>query len=191
MSSRPSESYRSWLIGELVLVLVLGIGTVLFVTSGRLDGYAVANARISFDTAVAVVASIVAILTGTRFLVGGRGMDLLLTGGFLATGVGTFAFAVAPVLSGGELRAVESWAAIGASLFGAALIALAPYVRRKTSRRRRALGAMIVLVALALLAIGLDVRFIGVDLGSTGLDGNRSPAIVGAYALLTVLSLTA
>jgi signal transduction histidine kinase len=191
MSSRPSESYRSWLIGELVLVLVLGVGTVLFVTSGRLDGYAVANARISFDTAVAVVASIVAILTGTRFLVGGRGMDLLLTGGFLATGVGTFAFAVAPVLSGGELRAVESWAAIGASLFGAALIAFAPFVNRKTSRRRRALGAMIVLVALALLAIGLDVRFIGVDLGSTGLDGNRSPAIVGAYALLTVLSLTA
>ena len=51
MSSRPSESYRSWLIGELVLVLLLGIGTILFVTSGRLDGYAVTNARISLDTA--------------------------------------------------------------------------------------------------------------------------------------------
>ena len=40
-------------------------------------------------------------------------MDLLLAAGFFATGVGTFAFAVAPVLSGNEagLGSVETWAA--------------------------------------------------------------------------------
>jgi signal transduction histidine kinase len=191
MSNRPSDSYRSWLVGELVLVLVLGIGTVLFAATGRLDGYALGNARIVLDTAVAVVASIVAILAATRFLVDGRGMDLLLAGGFLATGVGTFAFAVAPVLAGGTLGTTESWAAIGAALFGAALIASAPFVDRRTARRRRALAATVVLVGMALFGIWLDVRFIGLDLGSAGLDGGRSPSVVGAYGLLSVLALTA
>ena len=88
--------YRSWLVGELVLIGVLSLGTIAFAATGRLDGYAFANARIALDMAVAVVASFVAILAATRFLVDGRGMDLLLAGGFLATGVGTFSFAVAP-----------------------------------------------------------------------------------------------
>ena len=101
MQTRPSERYRSWLVGELVLVVrALPRHRALFYT-GRLDGYALPNARIALDTAVAVVASIVAILAATRFLVEGRAMDLLLAGGFLATGIGTFAFAVAPVLPGG------------------------------------------------------------------------------------------
>ena len=86
MKARPSERYRPWLIGELVLVCVLALGTVLLAATGRLDGYDLPNARIALDTAVAVVASIVAILTAIRFLVEGRGMDLLLAGGFLAIG---------------------------------------------------------------------------------------------------------
>ena len=56
---------------------------MLLALTGRLDGYDLPNARIALDTAVAVVASIVAILTAIRFLVEGRGMDLLLAGGFL------------------------------------------------------------------------------------------------------------
>ena len=81
METRSGERYRSWLIGELVLASLLGLGTLLLLVTGRLDGYALPNARISLDTAVAVVASIVAILTAIRFLVEGRGMDLLLAGG--------------------------------------------------------------------------------------------------------------
>ena len=104
MAARASDRYRSWLVGELVLIGVLSLGTIAFAATGRLDGYAFANARIALDTAVAVVASFVAILAATRFLVDGPGMDLLLAGGFLATGVGTFAFAVAPVLPGGAAR---------------------------------------------------------------------------------------
>jgi signal transduction histidine kinase len=191
VSARPADSYRSWLTGELVLVSVLAVGTTLFAVSGRHDGYPFANARIALDTAVSVVASIVAILTATRFLVGGRGMDLLLTGGFLATGVGTFAFAVAPVLAGGRLGTTESWAAIGAALFGAVLIALAPFVDRRIVRRRRALAATVVLVGMALFGIWLDVQFIGFDLGAAGLDGRRSPSVVGAYGLLATLALVA
>ena len=73
-------------------------------STGRLDGYALPNARIALDTSVAITASIVAILAAMRFLVEGRGMDLLLAAGFFATGLGTFAFAVAPVLSGRRAR---------------------------------------------------------------------------------------
>jgi signal transduction histidine kinase len=191
VKTRPSERYRSWLIGELVLASLLGLGTVLLAVTGRLDGYALPNARIALDTAVAVVASIVAILAAIRFLVEGRGMDLLLAGGFLAIGVGTFAFAVAPVLSGDELGPIEGWAAIGASLFGGALIAVAPFVTRRATGRRRALAVTAALVVVSLFGIWLDARFLRLDLGVAGPDGTRSSAVVVAYGLLTVLSLVA
>lgn len=189
MKTRPSERYGSWLIGELVLAGLLGLGTVLLVVTGRLDGYALPNARISLDTAVAVVASIVAILAAIRFLVEGRGMDLLLAAGFLAIGAGAFAFAVAPVLSGSELGSIEGWAAIGAGLFGTALIAVAPFVTLRVARKRRALVATTVLVVVALGGIWLDARLLQLDLSDS--DGTRSPSVVAAYGLLTALSLVA
>jgi len=193
VKSRPSERYRSWLIGELLLVCVLAVGTVALFATGRLDGYALPNARIALDTAVGVTATMVAVLAATRFLVEGRAMDLLLTGGFLAIGVGTFAFAVAPVLSPAALGLGpgETWAAIGASLFGAALIAFAPFVSRRTGSRRRALAVLVVLVALSLVAIWLDVRYLGLDHDAAASVGIRSPAVIGAYGLLAVLSLIA
>jgi signal transduction histidine kinase len=191
VKNRPSERYRSWLIGELVLASLLGLGTVLLAVSGRLDGYELPQARIALDTSVAIVASIVAILAAIRFLVEGRGMDLLLAGGFIAIGVGTFAFAVAPVLSGDELGPIEGWAAIGASLLGAALIAVAPFVIRRAGGRRRALTATAALVAVSLIGIWLDARFLRLDFGVDGPDSSRSATVVVAYALLTVLSLVA
>jgi signal transduction histidine kinase len=193
VTTRPSERYRSWLIGELVLVCVLGIGTILLFLTGRLDGYALPNARIALDTSVAVTASMVAVLAATRFLVEGRAMDLLLAAGFFATGLGTFAFAVAPVLSGDEsgLGSVETWAAVGASLFGAALIAAAPFVSRRSGRRKRALSVTVVLVLISLAGIWSDAHFLGLDMDAPGRAGIRSPSIVGAYGLLALLSLIA
>src|SRR4029078_11105172 len=110
---RQSEWYRWCFFGELLLICVLAIGTILLVLTGRLDGYALPNARIALDTSVAITASMVAVLTATRFLVGGRAMDLLLAAGFFATGIGTFAVAVAPILSGNEvgLGSSETWGA--------------------------------------------------------------------------------
>ena len=99
MQSHPSDRYRSWLAGELLLVCLLALGTVLLFITGRLDGYELPNARIALDTAVAIVASIVALLAAIRFLVEGRGMDLLLAAGFLSIGLGTAVFAVVPVVA--------------------------------------------------------------------------------------------
>ena len=100
MERTRGESYRSWLLGELVLVVVLGLATAALALTDRLDGYALPEARLVVDTAVAVVASIVAILAAIRFLVGGRVMDVLLSAGFLAAGVGTLAFRIAPLIGG-------------------------------------------------------------------------------------------
>jgi len=160
---------------------------------GRLDGYALPHTRIALDTAVAVTASMVAVLAAIRFLVEGRGMDLLLAAGFLATGVGTLVFAVAPTLSTheGGLGSVDMWAALGASLFGAALIAFAPFVSRKSVSRNRALAVTVVLVLVSLVGIWSDAHFLGLDVDASGTEGIRSPVIVGAYGLLALLSLIA
>jgi len=97
------------------------------------------------------------------------------------------------VLSGDEsgLGSVETWAAVGASLFGAALIATAPFVSRRTGRRKRALSVTVVLVLVSLAGIWSDVHFLGLDIDTSGPDGIRSPSIVGAYGLLALLSLVA
>ena len=173
-----------------MLVSLLALGTLLLALTGRLDGYELPNARIALDTAVALVASIVALLAAIRFLVEGRGMDLLLAGGFLSVGIGTFLFAVAPALAANELRPVEAWAAIGAALVGSALLAMAPFVSRRVVKRRRALTATLVSSGSRCSASGsIRACCASVRLGHD--PGSRSAAVIMAYALLTVLTLVA
>ena len=57
--TRP-QSYRSWLLGEIVLVALLSSATALFALSSSLQSsYPLPEARLVLDTAVAVVAAIV------------------------------------------------------------------------------------------------------------------------------------
>ena len=170
---------------------LLGLGTVLLIVTNRLDGYELPNARIALDTAVAIVASIVALLAAIRFLVEGRGMDLLLTGGFLAIGLGTLVFAVVPMALLDGLAPVEAWAAIGAALIGAALLALAPFVARRVTRRRRALAVTLAVVVLALIGVWVDSRVLRLEFDTGAAGQTRSVSVLVAYALLTVLSLVA
>ena len=93
--------------------MLLGLGTVLLEVTDRLGGYALPHARISLDTAIAVIAAIVAVLTAVRFLVEGRGMDALLAAGFFAFGLGTLIFAVGAAFTGETRSATNGWAGIG------------------------------------------------------------------------------
>ena len=69
------------------------------------SSYALPEARLAFDTAVAVVATIVAVLASIRFVVEGRLLDLLLAAGFWSIALGTAAFGLVPLLGGGTLDA--------------------------------------------------------------------------------------
>ena len=94
--TRP-QSYRSWLLGEIVLVALLSSATALFALSSSLQSaYELPEARLVLDTAVAVVAAIVSVLAAVRFLVDGRTLDLLLAAGFWTIALGTVVFGLAP-----------------------------------------------------------------------------------------------
>jgi signal transduction histidine kinase len=187
--ARP-EAYRSWLVGELVLVSLLGVATAYFALTSSLSGYALPQARLALDTTVAVCATIVAILASVRFLVEGRALDVLLASGFLAAGVGTLAFSVGPVLGGGGLTPVESWAGIGAQLLAGSLVAAAPFVHRRVGSRPHVLAAAGVTTVMALAgtaAIALAVQPTHEILPG----GVRNFPLTLAYAALALLGMVA
>ena len=135
MDHARSQTYRSWLLGEILLVCLLASGTALFAASDSLkSAYELHDARLAFDTAVAVVATFVCVLTSVRFLVEGRTLDLLLAAGFWSIALGTVAFGLVPVLGGGSLAPAAAWQLVGARLLGAGLIAIAPVRRRPDGR---------------------------------------------------------
>ena len=185
-----AETYRSWLVGELVLVGLLGAGTAYFGLTSSLHGYALPEARLALDTTVAVCATIVAILAAVRFLVEGRALDVLLAASFVATGLGTLAFGVAPVLGGGSLGARDTWMVLAAQLVAALLIAVAPFVNRRVGSRSEVLAAAGVATAGALVGCWLVVRA-GDPTRLTSLDGNRTFPLTAAFAVLALLGVVA
>ena len=192
MDTVRAQSYRSWLLGEILLVGLLASGTALFAASDSLQSvYELHDARLAFDTAVAVVAAIVCVLASVRFLVDGRALDLLLAAGFLSIAGGTVAFSLVPVLGGGSLTSQSAWAFVGARLLGAGLIAIAPYVDGRMSARRPSLLAVGLGVATVLATAAVSLS------GSSWSASSLDVAVVeGSYvqlaaALLTILWLVA
>lgn len=184
MDHRRSQTYRSWLLGEVLLVCLLASGTALFAASDSLkSAYELHDARLAFDTAVAVVATFVCVLTSVRFLVEGRTLDLLLAAGFWSIALGTVAFGLVPVLGGGALAPAAAWQLVGARLLGAGLIAIAPYVDGRMAARRRSLvsvgvGVAVLLVVAATAMNTPEGRLLGPDL------------VEGTYVRVAALLLT-
>ena len=195
MKRSVQETFESWVAGELLLVALLGAATALFVTNPSLTpAYELPEGRLVLDTAVVLAATIVAILAGVRFSVEGRLLDLLLAAGFTVAGMGTLAFSVAPVVGGDPHGPAESSAALGARVFAAALIALAPIVPvRRIAARGRALFVGISILLLALIAMWLSLRSIGTSLPvlDPGVTGNRPFELTLTLACLALLALLA
>ena len=194
MDYARSQSYRSWLVGELMLVALLASATALFAVRDTFtSAYALPDARLAFDTAIAVVAAIVAVLASVRFVVEGRVLDLLLAAGFLSIALGTAAFGLVPVLGGGSLGPEAAWSLIGSRLLGAALIAVAPYTDRRLGDRREALLCVGAGVGVALGAAALVLGSLpsGSDSGPRGHEVVDGAAVVVAGALLAGLWLVA
>jgi signal transduction histidine kinase len=179
-----SQVYRSWLLGELLVVALLASATALFASSESLQSaYALPEARLAFDSTVAVVAVIVAVLSTVRFLVDGRRLDLLLAGGFWSISLGTVAFGLVPVLGGGSLPPASAWSLVAARVLGAALIALAPFTHERLQSRRRSLVLMGVGVVWALAGCALFLREL-----EAGRNGSLQP-VEGSSVVLAALVL--
>jgi signal transduction histidine kinase len=188
------DTFETWLVGELLLVTLLGSATALFLTNPILrNTYELPEGRLVLDTAVVLAATIVAILAGVRFSVEGRVLDLLLAAGFCIAGVGTLAFSVAPVLGGSNQGAPEAWAAIGSRILAATLIALAPLVPApRIIARKRALLTGIAMLLVALFAIWLPLRGFGARLSLLdSSDGRRAFELTVATSFLALLALVA
>jgi signal transduction histidine kinase len=189
------DTFEAWIVGELLLVALLGSATALFLTNPSLRStYELPEGRLVLDTAVVLAATIVAILAAVRFSVEGRALDLLLAAGFCVAGVGTLAFGVVPVLGGEPQDAAEAWAALGARALAAMLIVLAPVVPgRRIASRGRALLAGIAVVLVALLAIWLPLHGLGdtFDLVDPYGAGDRPFELTMTLALLALLALLA
>ena len=194
MQRNVKDTFESWLVGELLLVALLGSATALFLTNPILrNTYELPEGRLVLDTAVVLAATIVAILAGVRFSVEGRALDLLLAAGFFVAGVGTLAFSVAPVLGGSNQGAPEAWAAIGSRVLAATLIALAPLVPApRIVARRQVLFAGIALLVAALVAIWLPLHGFGARLSLLdGAGGSRTFELTVATSFLALLALVA
>ena len=195
MQKTAKDTFESWLVGELLLVALLGSATALFLTNPALrNTYELPEGRLVLDTTVVLAATIVAILAGVRFSVEGRVLDLLLAAGFFVAGAGTLAFSVVPVLGGSNQDAPEAWAAIAARVLAATLIALAPLVPapRIVARTRVLLVGIVVLVG-ALLAVWLPLRGFGARLSLLDASGHgaRAVELTVATSFLALLALFA
>jgi signal transduction histidine kinase len=186
------ETFESWLVGELLLVALLGSATALFLTNPTLRStYDLPEGRLVLDTAVVLAATIVAILAAVRFSVEGRRLDLLLAAGFLLAGVGTHAFSVAPVLGGSPQGPAEAWASLGSRVLASTLVALAPLVPGgRIAARGRILLIGITGVLLGLLALWLPLRASRTLLDPAA-NGDRPFELTVTLSILALLALLA
>ena len=191
MHAAHVRTYRSWLVSELLIVCVLALSTVVLAVTDRLGGYALSEARLVLDTAVAIVASMVAVLVAIRFRVEGRALDLLLTTGFAVIALGTFVYGVLPRLDDGELTNREVWAGLGAELVATALIAAASFTSARLSDRRRMLTVAVSGAVLATAGVGVVVALVEADGPLITEEGSRAAGALVVFAALAVLALVA
>jgi signal transduction histidine kinase len=193
MAMRPdSDTFRSWLVGELLLLGLLGATLALFVHYPSLrTSWTLPEARLAIDTAVAIAALLVAVLAGVRFSVDGRRLDLLLCTGFAIVATSTLVFAIAPVLGGQPVHRVEGWSRLAGRLMAWSLIACAPWARGRVNLRRRALVNTLMTFGAVLFAIWLLFRWLGPALPPLGWSKWDGPplSITSVIAIQAMLSL--
>lgn len=186
------QGYRSWLVGEVMLVGLLASATALFAVSDWLEpAYVAPEARLAMDTAVGLVALIVSVLAAVRFLVEGRLLDLLLAAGFWSIAAGTLALALTSIAGAGHLPPEIAWAALGSRALGAALIGLAPFAATRVAARRRLLLATggVVTLLLALLWVGVAALSAS-EAGGAALPLEGAPVVLAATLLACLWLVT-
>ena len=140
MQPRDADAYQAWLVGELLLVGLLGAAMALFLTNPCApDAYELPEGRLVLDTAVVLAATIVADPRRRPLL--GRGpaaRPAARAPGFCVAGVGTLAFSVVPVSAASRRAPAEAWAALGARVLAARPDRARPVRRRAPNGRAAA-----------------------------------------------------
>jgi len=188
------NAFEAWLWGEVLLLGLLGASLALFVAYPTLrTSYSLPALHLVLQTLFTLAAAIVALLTGVRFSVDGRRLDLLLSGGFFAAAASTLLFAIAPVLGGQALERGEAWAGVAGHLIAFGLIAAAPFTSGRVRSRERALGNMIAGLALALVAVWFTCRSLGTTLPELVPEGHDQPPflLTGAFGAQALENLVA
>jgi signal transduction histidine kinase len=184
------DDFQAWLGGEILLISLLGASLALFVARRDLQTEVnLPELRLVLQTTAAFAAGIIALLTGVRYSVEGRRLDLLLCTGFLVTSVSTTAFSIIPALNGHPIHRPESWAAIVGRLFSWVLIAAAPFVGGRSGPR--ALANTAVAACVVLLLSWLALRSSGSELPVLDPDAETPGLLTGSLAALALLNLLA
>jgi signal transduction histidine kinase len=184
------DDFQAWLGGEILLISLLGASLALFVARRDLQTEVnLPELRLVLQTIAAFAAGIIALLTGVRYSVEGRRLDLLLCIGFLVASVSTTAFSIVPALNGHPIHRPEAWASVIGRTFSWVLIAAAPFVRGRSGPR--ALANTAIAACMVLLLSWLALRSSASDLPILDPDAETPGLLTGSLAALALLNLLA
>ncbi len=186
------SALRSWLAGELLLVALLSAALALWGSYPSLPStFDLPELLLALNTAIALTSALVAVLTGIRFSVDSRRMDLLLFAGFSVAALSIFAFEIAPTLSGSMLGKPEAWASLIGRILSAALISAAAFTHGQVEKPGRALPVTFGAGVLALLVIWSGTRTLAQVLADSDTSSGPELPLTIAFALLALLYLGA
>ena len=191
---RNRDAYQAWLLGESLLLALLGASLALFLTRAQLQSsYELPHLRLVLQTVVALAGGLVALLAGARFTTERRRFDLLLCLGFFVASSSTVAFSLVPSIAERELTRTEAWTGVAARLIAWILIAAAPFAGGVVHSHRRTLGNWLAFLLVALAALWSLVHSIETSLPALFPAASDSPPflLTFAYAANAFLNLAA
>lgn len=191
---KEQNDFEAWLLSETLLAALLGAILALFLTHpGMRTRFNLPELRLVLETTMALAGLLVAVLAAARFSAEGRRVDLLLASGFLVASLSGAGFGIAPVLGGAPSRPAEEWASLLGGMLGAALIAIAPFVRGRTRRRDWAIANAVAAAGLVLFVAWSLLRDAGDGLPNLNLrvDQTQPFYLTGVLALQAMIMLVA
>jgi signal transduction histidine kinase len=191
---KEQNDFEAWLLSETLLAALLGAILALFLTHpGMRTRFNLPELRLVLETTMALAGLLVAVLAAARFSAEGRRVDLLLASGFLVASLSGAGFGIAPVLGGAPSRPAEEWASLLGGMLGAALIAIAPFVRGRTRRRDWAIANAVAAAGLVLFVAWSLLRDAGDGLPQLNLrvDQTQPFYLTGVLALQAMIMLVA
>ena len=150
---RNRDAYQAWLLGEALLLALLGAALAFFLTRPEPASYVLPHLRLVLQTVGALAAGLVALLAGVRFATERRRFDLLLCLGFFVAAASTATFALGPAIAEQELTPAEAWTGVVSRVFAWTLIAAAPFAGGVVKSSRRTLGNWLAFLVLALVVL--------------------------------------